>query len=267
MTGFEDNFPAGRPLGLLRSGSLAHRSSALASSANLNKILQTDGGLPSIDDMIMSRKTEPLRAFARQLLVAFNQADVYAAKHLDVRSRTHGRRRGMSLSSLSIGMFCVESEEKEEPRNLKSIHSSCIEGSIDTLVRLIGVATFENEKNKIQIALEGDPSELAPSITCSDVINALDSIAVTFIETVRTRHSGPEAKGASRNYSPDWKTRNIIWCLVRGLVSSCCSPQQLILIRSTASFWNCLRADDKPCPCVVSISFSGCTPGKNHPST
>lgn len=186
---------------------------------------------------MMSRRTESLRAFARQLLVAFNLADVYAAKQLDVRSRTHGRRRGMSASSLSIGMFRVESEEKEEPRNLKNIHSSCIEGSIDTLVRLIGVATFEDEKSKVQIALEGDPSELSPSITFSDVISALDNIAETFLETVRTRNSGSGTKQSVRIYSPDWKTRNMIWCLVRAVVRGHRSPRGLMLIPVTRSSW------------------------------
>lgn len=209
----EVNHLSGRQLGSLRSSAMFNTEADLKSS------LKKAGGRPSIDEMMLSRQTGPLRSFARQLLIAFHEADVYAAKRFDVRSRTTGRRRGTSLSTLSIGMFSMDTEEGDDPRNLKSIHSSCIEGAIDTLVRLIGVAAFEDDKDKVKIALDGDPSELAPSITCGDVISALQSIEETFLGVVHTVQPREGKKKPRRNYSPDWKTRNMIWCLIRSVVS------------------------------------------------
>jgi hypothetical protein len=103
---------------------------------------------------------------------------------------------------------------------LKTIHASCIEDSIDILVRLIGVAAFEDEKDKVRIALEGDPSELAQSISSDDVVKAMQKIELGFSTVVQTLSKRAENANLENDYVPDWKVRNVIWHLIRSVVSS-----------------------------------------------
>jgi hypothetical protein len=167
-----------------------------------------------------STRTDSLR-FVRQILQAFHKADIYAAKKLDLRKR--GRQfKAMSAANLALfrssGSSPGLSQDKTIGQSmLKTLHSSCIEGSIEILVRTIGVAEFEDDK--VRIALEGDPSELSQTVCPTDVARVLDKIRGNFMSVVRNLSAGPSGNGGPENYIPNWRVRNMIWCLVRGLVS------------------------------------------------
>jgi hypothetical protein len=180
---------------------------------------------------VPSPRTPSLRSFVRQLLRAFHDTDVYAARKLDLRSKKI-RRRALSSSNLSmlsfaatspqeLGKTMLKSSSQETGKTmLKTIHASCIEDSIDILVRLIGVAAFEDEKDKVRIALEGDPSELAQSISSDDVVKAMQKIELGFSTVVQTLSKRAENANLENDYVPDWKVRNVIWHLIRSVVSS-----------------------------------------------
>lgn len=169
----------------------------------------------------ISPKTAPFRSFVRQLILAFHCADVYAAKQLDLRSRGgHRKQYSHSIMAMRSGFLATPPNTPEAltRSKLKVTHSTCIEGGIETLVQLMGVAAFEDEKEKVRIALDGDLSELAQNISTEAVIEAMNKIESRFAAVVQTQRKEGSNPERCSDYAPDWKTRNMIWCLIRAVV-------------------------------------------------
>jgi hypothetical protein len=179
--------------------------------------------LPHAAASAESRQNRRQRAFAIKLLRAFHRADVYAQERLGQRRR-HGTRpsplsSAPSLSTLlHMGSSIHTRSFHHTERNkelLRRVHESCIQEPIEDLCELLGVP--EESEDRVADALNGHVGESRTGVCATSVIVVLEQIEANFTLISRSLSRSESDRNWVADYSPDWKTRNLVWTLVQSL--------------------------------------------------
>lgn len=102
---------------------------------------------------------------------------------------------------------------------MRRVHSICVTESILALCNVLGVD--EDVSNPVVVALgDGDSStdtDRNNDLDWSELMKCLEAIECNFLGVSRALTRSKSNRAWVADYRPDWRTRNLVWELVKGL--------------------------------------------------
>lgn len=169
-----------------------------------------------------------LRQFVRELLRAFASTDSYACERLGARSGQLGNNRGWSSFNVAGGSITSSSIVSRRSRGgfeacamMRRVHALCVVESISALCTLLCVP--EDVPDRVAVALgninPSTSSEIDGSreLDLQELLKCMEGIECNFLGVSRSLTRSKSNRAWVSEYQPDWRTRNLIWDLIKSL--------------------------------------------------
>lgn len=169
------------------------------------------------------RNGRVLASFVLRLLRNFETSYRYGIDRLGIRPRCRGNlKRSVTSSGTANSMLQIPqiSSRDRDRALLRLVFNICIENSRELLCDALDIPDILEDR--VKEAFEGQGQ--SAKVTNAGAVRALETIEQSFSSFSRSVSSPRSNRNGIPTYNPDWKTRNLVWTLVRSGLGSISPP-------------------------------------------